>query len=261
MAPILCRPAHSDGDWSPSISSAGSPADQSAWQVSNGPAVPASNSPLPCSRTGPAGPGGYRRSSPGLSPRVFACAVQVLAAAQPAARLSVHIFPRAVAWLVLMLESNTCSCRSPLSGDARSRDAPDRTLQKGCAVAITNSSGTRDHCDRCLRDVEATLRAASKAAGTWPSTEDSARRTPAREGRASPYAPFGPSTARRVPADLMAAPNLVRPEASAQATPRSTTVAARWPPSSNPRLDATFLAARNAISHSGTARDTGDSCG
>jgi hypothetical protein len=61
-----------------------------------------------------------------------------------------------------------------------------------------------------------------------PSTEDSAKLTPTRERRASRYVPSGPSTARRAPADSMAAPNLVRLEVSVQATPSNTTVAARW---------------------------------
>jgi HNH endonuclease len=86
-----------------------------------------------------------------------------------------------------MLESNTCSYRSLLSGDAPSRDAAERTLQKGCAAAITNSRDPTDRCDRCLRDVAVTPRAASKAAGMLPSIGDSVRPTPTSGGRASPY--------------------------------------------------------------------------
>lgn len=180
---------------------------------------------------------------------------------ESALRLPVHTFREPVGWLVPMLESNTCSCRSPRSGDARSRDAADRTLQKGCAVATTSNRDAGDRCNLYPSEFEVTPRAALGAAGTLPSTEDSARRTPTRERRASRYVPFGPSTACRVPADLMAAPNRVRPEASAQATPPSTTVAAGWLRSSNPRWDATFLAARNAISHSGTAKAIGGNSG
>jgi hypothetical protein len=160
-----------------------------------------------------------------------------------------------------LLESNTCSRRSPLRGDAPTRDAADRTLQKGCAAAITNSRDPTDHCNHCLHDVEATPRAASKAAGTLPSTEDSVRPTPTSGRRASPYVPCDRSTACRVPVDSMAAPNPVRPEASAQATPPNITAAARWLRSSSPRLDATSLAARNAISHSGTVKATGGNFG
>jgi hypothetical protein len=125
--------------------------------------------------------------------------------------------------------------------------AADRTVQKGGAATITNSKDAGDRCNHCLPDLEVTPRAAPSAAGTLLSTEDSARRTLTRGRRASRYVPFGPSTARRVPADLMAAPNRVRPEAFAQATPSSTTVAAGWRRCSKLRWDATFLAARNAI--------------
>jgi hypothetical protein len=126
-----------------------------------------------------------------------------------------------------LLESNTCSYKSPLSGDALSQDVADRTLQKGCAAAITSSRDAGDRCNLYPSEFEVTPRAALGAAGTLPSTEDSARRTPTRERRASRYVPFGSSTAPRVPADLMAAPNPVRLEASAQATPPSITVGAR----------------------------------
>ena len=46
-----------------------------------------------------------------------------------------------------------------------------------------------------------------------------------------------------------------------RATPPSTTAAGRWRPSSSPRRDATSLAARNAISHSGTAKAIGGNYG
>ncbi len=156
-----------------------------------------------------------------------------------------------------MIESNTCSDRSQPSGDAPSRDAVDRTWQKGCAAATTNSRGARDRCDRCLRDVEVTLRAISRAAEMLPSTRGFVRLTPIKERRASPYVPSGPFTVCRVPADSMAASNPVRLEDIAQGMPLSTMVVARWLHCSSLRWDATSLAARNAISHLGTAKDTG----
>lgn len=112
---------------------------------------------------------------------------------ESALRLPVHTFREPVGWLVPMLESNTCSCRSPRSGDARSRDAADRTLRKGCAVATTSNRDAGDRCNLYPSEFEVTPRAALGAAGTLPSTEDSARRTPTRERRASRYVPFGPS--------------------------------------------------------------------
>jgi hypothetical protein len=161
----------------------------------------------------------------------------------------------------MVLESNTCSYRSLLSGDAPSQDAAERILQKGCAAAITNSRDPSDHRNHCLHDVEVTPRAASKAAGTLPSIGDSVRPTPTSGRRASPYVPCDRSTACRVPADSTAAQSLVQPEACAQATPPSITAVARWLRSLSPRLDATSLPARNAISRLATVKVTGDSYG
>ena len=82
----------------------------------------------------------------------------------------------------------------------------------------------------------------------------SARPMPGSVGRVNRYAHSVPSMAPRAPAASTAAQNLAQPEATASATPPSTTVAARWPPSSSPRQDATSLAARSAIMHSATVR-------
>ena len=71
-----------------------------------------------------------------------------------------HALQDAFSGCSCLLESNTCSCRNPLSGDAPSRDAADRISQKGCAAATMNSIDPSDRCTHYLPAVAATPRAA-----------------------------------------------------------------------------------------------------
>jgi hypothetical protein len=126
----------------------------------------------------------------------------------------------------LGIYSNSCSSRNRRSGGAPFQGATEHTAPEGCAVVITASSLAGKRCGHSALGTERRSGVISTAAGMRLSTGDSVRPMPTNGRRDSRYAHSGPSMVGRVRVDLMAAPSLVWLEASAQATPPSTTAAA-----------------------------------